>query len=292
MKRMFITLALTILTLHTAGAEEKTRSYDFGDITSISAGSNFQIHVTEGRSGTVKAVYDDGIEEYMDFDVRYHAGTLSLVLEQKKQLKRWSDPKPVHVYLEMDKIHKISLSGAAKATFTGSFKADDFNLSISGASTLHSLEITGQSMEADITGAANGNVKGRFAKEIELDLSGASKMKLEADSEILEGEFSGASKFSCTGEFRTVSMDCSGASSAVIAGKGGNATFECTGASAIDAGEFHVKTATVELTGASKAKVNASDEIHYDVSRASKMTYYGDAKLFNHNEDTNIVKGR
>ena len=292
MKRFIITLALATLALFTASAAEKNKTYDFGDITSISAGSNFKVYVTYGRSDKVKVVYDSDLEKYADLDIRYHAGRLSLNLKQDKPLKSWTSTNQVQVYLEMDEISLIEMSGAAKATFTGSFETETLDLDVSGAASVHDLNITGQALDADISGASNATVTGSFPEKIDIDLSGASKMSMTADSDILKADISGAGKLLCSGKYNECHIFCSGASDAEISGKTVKAEYECSGASSVEAKELTARTVEVELTGASKATVYASDDLHYNVSRASKMVYYGNAKLHNHNEDTNIVKGR
>lgn len=292
MKRFIITLALATLALFTASAAEKNKTYDFGDITSISAGSNFKVYVTYGRSDKVKVVYDSDLEKYADLDIRYHAGRLSLNLKQDKPLKSWTSTNQVQVYLEMDEISLIEMSGAAKATFTGSFETETLDLDVSGAASIHDLNITGQALDADISGASNATVTGSFPEKIDIDLSGASKMSMTADSDILKADISGAGKLLCSGKYNECHIFCSGASNADISGKTVKAEYECSGASSVEAKELTARTVEVELTGASKATINASDDLHYNVSRASKMVYYGNAKLHNHNEDTNIVKGR
>lgn len=292
MKRFIITLALATLALFTASAAEKNKTYDFGDITSISAGSNFKVYVTYGRSDKVKVVYDSDLEKYADLDIRYHAGRLSLNLKQDKPLKSWTSTNQVQVYLEMDEISLIEMSGAAKATFTGSFETETLDLDVSGAASIHDLNITGQALDADISGASNATVTGSFPEKIDIDLSGASKMSMTADSDILKADISGAGKLLCSGKYNECHIFCSGASDAEISGKTVKAEYECSGASSVEAKELTARTVEVELTGASKATVYASDDLHYNVSRASKMVYYGNAKLHNHNEDTNIVKGR
>lgn len=292
MKRILLTLAATAIALFTANAEEKTKTYDFGDITSINAGGTYQIHVTEGKSKKVKVVYDDAIEKYQNLDVRYSGGTLNLFIRQEKPLKSWTNNTQIHVYLEMDDVYGIDLSGAAKATFSGEFRSENLDLDISGAAAVTELCVYGHHLEADITGAANADVTGNFSKKIEVDISGAAKLTLKADAEILEADISGASKFNCTGEFKECEISCTGASNAELAGKAGKADYECSGASNIDGQDLIAKIASVELSGASKAKVNAADDLYYNVSRASKMTYYGDAKLHNRNTDSNVVRGR
>lgn len=300
MKRILLTLAAAAMTLLTANAEEKTKTYDFGDITGIDANFIYTVHVTEGRSDKVKVVYDDMIETFLDLEVTYSDGTLRLsrkVRDRKSENKfgRWvsgADNKRVEVYLEMDDIKSISVSGAASIAFEGTFKADDLDVDISGASSLKGLHVNGKSMDLDCSGASKADVSGNFAKEVGIEASGASKMSYTGNSETLEADMSGASSFKCEGKYSNADIHCSGASNAEIAGTVGKAEYEGSGASSIDAQDLIARTVNIELSGASKAKVHASDNIYYNVSRACKMTYYGDAKLHSRNTDTNIVKGR
>ena len=151
MKRILLTLAAASISLFAANAEEKTKTYDFGDITGIDANFIYTVHVTEGRSDKVKIVYDDMIETFLDLEVIYSDGTLRLsrkVRDRKSENKfgRWvsgADNKRVDVYLEMDDIKSISVSGAASIAFEGTFKADDLDVDISGASSLKGLKVNG-----------------------------------------------------------------------------------------------------------------------------------------------------
>lgn len=300
MKRFFITFALATMALLTAVAGEKTLTYDFGDITGIDANFLYNIHVTEGRSDKVTVVYDDMIETFLDLEVIYTDGTLRLsrTVRDRKSEKKFgvwasrSDRKRVDVYIEMDNIRSISMSGAANITFEGTFKANDLDIDISGASSLKDLQVNGKSMEVDCSGASKVSVSGNFSKEVGIEVSGASRITYTGNSETLEADMSGASSFKCEGNYSTADITCSGASNAEFAGNVGKAEYECSGASSIDAQDFVARTVSVELTGACKADVHASDDIYYNVSRSSKVTYYGDAKLHNRNTDTNIVRGR
>jgi ribosomal protein L31 len=204
-----------------------------------------------------------------------------------------ADRKRVDVYLEMDNIKSIRISGAAEIKFEGSFKADDLDIDISGASSLKDLHVNGKSMEVDCSGASKVSVSGNFSKEVGIEVSGASRMTYTGDSETLEADMSGASSFKCEGKHSTADIKCSGASNAEFAGKVGKAEYECSGASSIDAENYISRTVSVELTGACKTKVHADEDLYYNVSRSSKITYYGDAKLYNRTADyNNVVKGR
>ena len=65
-----------------------------------------------------------------------------------------------------------------------------------------------------------------------------------------------------------------------------------SGACSINAKDFVADNINISLSGACNAKVHATKILMHDISRACKMTYYGDAELQNLTEDQNIVRGR
>lgn len=300
MKRILITLAAVAMTLIAADAKEKTKTFEFGNITSIDASATFQIFVTQGNSDKVTVIYDDDIEQSINLDIDYSpAGKLSLSLKpfkyKNKRLIVLDNPSSIdniRVYLEMDDISMVTLSGAAKISFTGDFTASTLFVGISGAASVKGLNIDGKKLNVSCSGASSLELAGDFDDEANIDLSGASKMTMKGNSADMDAEISGVGKLYWTGDFKECKISCTGSSYAELEGKTGNGEYECSGASVIEAKDFINKTAYVELSGASKAKINASKELRYNVSRACKMTYYGDAQLLNLNDDDNVVRGR
>lgn len=96
------------------------------------------------------------------------------------------------------------------------------------------------------------------APDIErLDLSGASNAVLSnVENEVLV-------------------LDLSGASRVKVSGRTGTLTVGLSGASKVDAGELSATKVTVDGSGASRATVNASEELSADLSGASKVRYKG-----------------
>ena len=78
---------------------------------------------------------------------------------------------------------------------------------------------------------------------------------------------------------------------AELAGKVDRLSIDGSGACSIDAKDLNADYASVDLSGASKAKVNADKELRYDIPRSCKITYYGNAKLINLSDDNNVIKG-
>lgn len=274
MKKFFITLAVMTVAMFAANAEEKTKTYDFGDIRSLDIGYMYEVVVTEGKSDEVKVVYDSKLEDYLkiSYNADSHCLNASIKDNLPKILKTGQLPR-MKVYLEMDMIADLDISGAASVTFKGQFKSNEAEIELSGASKLSGLELNGKSLDFSCSGASKGTVTGDFSEDVDIELSGASKASYNGNCKNLNIEISGASKIDMEG-----STD--------------NAEYECSGASKIEAKRMVAKDAMVSLSGASSADVHATSNLTYSVSRACRITYYGDAKLKNVSPENNVVKGR
>lgn len=306
MKRILTIFALLVMMAANAGAEEKSMSYRFGDIKSVTIGQSysvfFEIHVTKGNSKVVSIIYDTELEkEIKDFEkylkVSYSEPGETLTLGMYDLPRKFGKLRlplktaPVKVYVEMDEIHEISLCGASSIYFDGSFTADEFEADLSGASKFgNTLHIDGKSLSLDCSGAAKVAVEGNF-KHVDIDMSGAASGSFNGNADELECDLSGAAKLLCKGEYDRCEMECSGAVSLELHGKGKTLNLEGSGACKLDAKEYNAKAAYVELSGACSAKVQASDELKHDVSTASKLTYYGQAKVTDMSRNRNVVQG-
>ena len=273
MKKLFITLTVMALALFAANAEEKTKTYDFGDIRSINVGYMYEVFVTEGNSDEVKVVYDSKFEDYIQ--VKYTSEKRKVSISMKDNLPKvltTGQLPRIKVYLEMNDIENLQLSGAVTVNFEGEYKAGEAKIEISGASKIKNLNIKGKSLDFTCSGASKADIEGNFSGDVDIDLSGASKVEY-------------------TGNCKEINVEASGASYADMEGASEDAEFECSGASNIQAKKFITKNATVYLSGASKADVHATSNLAYSASRACKITYYGDAVLKNLSPDTNVRKG-
>ncbi len=87
---------------------------------------------------------------------------------------------------------------------------------------------------------------------------------------------SGASKISLAGvKNSSLEIDTSGASKLKVEGETGDIRVEVSGASSIDAESLKAKTAEVEASGASSVRVFVTDRLVSDASGASKVSYTG-----------------
>ncbi|WP_439555263.1 head GIN domain-containing protein [Dyadobacter sp.] len=112
----------------------------------------------------------------------------------------------------------------------------------------------------DFSGASNAQVA-RFSgvKNMEIEVSGASKVNMELTA-------------------AKVTMDLSGASSLTLNGNCDILDGEVSGASSFRGSNFQTKEVNIDASGASSAAVFASNAIHAEASGASSVRYSGGAK--------------
>lgn len=289
MKRFFFTLAIIAVATISAIAQNKlTKEYKFGKITSIEASSVYDIEVTQGNSGTVKVVYDEFFKDRLM--VNYINGKLNLEVASTKMRNNNRKIEGIKVYLQMPTIEDLDLSGASSLKAMGSFKTDELDVELSGASSISGLVISGNDLSLDCSGASTLNLKGDF-KTIEAEISGASEIVLNSNSTVFEGEFSGASTVKVYGDHKNTDVVCSGASNLTLEGKTDYIKSVTTGASNLKAQEFTALNGYAQVSGASNAKVRCTGDLKIMVGRASKLTYYGNPNIINLNTDNNIKKG-
>ena len=106
------------------------------------------------------------------------------------------------------------------------------------------------------SGAAKTTVTGAGGERFRLGLSGASGCKWQ-------------------GEVDALAFKADGGSHATFNGTAGRLEMNCSGAAKFDARDLQVKTAKVQLSGASTARVNVSDDLNVEASGASSLQYSG-----------------
>lgn len=130
------------------------------------------------------------------------------------------------------------------------------------------------------SGACSGTARGfKSGDDFDLELSGASRAEINIEAGKTTASISGAARVS--GELRAenIGLKLSGASRCELAGTGGDTRLDLSGASQADLAGFQVKNADVDLSGASRAKINMSGTLNADLSGASSLEYTGNVVL-------------
>ncbi|WP_428654825.1 head GIN domain-containing protein [Runella sp.] len=124
----------------------------------------------------------------------------------------------------------------------------------------------------DFSGAVNSNIEG-FTNTRDLDI-----------------ELSGASKSTVDGDWERVYVDLSGASTLTLHGQGLSLTGDLSGASKLNGFDYAVDNVDLELSGASNANVLVDKTLKVDASGASSLRYRGSPEVRSNSSGGSSVK--
>jgi phage shock protein PspC (stress-responsive transcriptional regulator) len=185
------------------------KDIDLRDFQQIDAGGIFHVYVKPGRDYTVSL--QGRKRDVEDVEAVVRRGKLRLSLNSSGWFWTSNKREFIKVEITMPELEYINLSGAAKG-FVGPFDLQKFAAELSGASTLE----------------MNSNTK-----ELDLDMSGASRVLIKGKANALNATVSSASN--------------------------------------LNAAELQIETATIRASGASKVSADVRDHADIRVSGASKV---------------------
>lgn len=192
------------------------RNFNVNDFTSIEANGLFEIEIQQGANYSVKAKGPDRSIEKSDI---YTSGN-SLILDYNKGktwFSRHKNSDKIGVIITVPQLDGIELSGASKV-YLRSFKADDIDINLSGASYLEG-DLNTNDLEIELSGASNITLRGK-AMDLTADIGGASSLiadKMIANTVKIDA--GGASRVNVYGEV-DLSLEASGASRIYYSGPG------------------------------------------------------------------------
>ena len=145
--------------------------------------------MSHGDSKEVEVVFDSALEPYLKITYSRLTGNLNLNIADLPRKMKNRELKPVKVYLEMDRISSIGLSGAAEATFDGNFT---------------------ERIDIDLSGACNMKCEGSY-RFCDIACSGSSDVVVSGKADKLTFEGSGASTIKARNlEARTAEVKLTG----------------------------------------------------------------------------------
>lgn len=257
-----------------ASAQQISKSFIANDFSGITASNIFDIELTKSGVESVVVIAEKEVMQYVE--VKVVMGQLNLSLNtysMPRSLKK--DLKSIKVKVNMKReLSWLSLSGASSFSSTSSFKPESFKGQVSGASSVSGLDIECENAKISLSGASNLYIKGKV-NIAEYEFSGACTAVINQDIENLSVECSGATKMDLTGNITKMEAEVSGATSVKLRGTGDFLEAEVTGASKLNAIEFIVNDAEMEVSGVSKAIVNVQKSLDAEVSGGSSLEYKG-----------------
>lgn len=198
-------LVLPACTLHGSGTQAKeVRELQPFDRVDLGGAFELRVHVDPKVEQKVELSADDNILEGIGTQV---SGTeLEITMEQWKVRPK----QPMLIEIWVPALAEIDASGAADIQVEG-LHGERFELDVSGAAKAV-LDGSVDQFILDSSGASEVEARALEAKTVKLELSGAGEAEVFA-SEELDVDLSGAAKVRYWGEPESVSEDVSGAGS-------------------------------------------------------------------------------
>ena len=196
---------------------------DLSGFNRIDVGHAFEVEVRMGSSFSVVLKTDDNVQEHLDVSVK--GDTLELDLKGHSYS---FENVTLRAEVTLPELRGIDLSGASRAILEGISTSSDFELDLSGASSLSGdlraadvdadlsgasrLDLTGgcDALVLDLSGASSAGLLAFEARDVEVDASGASHAALHART-VLSVKASGASRVTVAGNPTIRDIDTSGA---------------------------------------------------------------------------------
>ncbi|MDX5421395.1 MAG: DUF2807 domain-containing protein [Hymenobacteraceae bacterium] len=151
----------------------------------IDVSGGFAVELTQGSKEGVRIEAQENLHGRIKTEVK--DGVLHIYNEGGI-----STSKGLKAYVTVRELNKVSISGGVKVTGNSTFKADAFDLDLSGGSKV-TLAINTKKLNTDMSGASKVMLSG-VADEVRMDMSGASKVDAsELEAKRVHVEASGAS---------------------------------------------------------------------------------------------------
>ena len=243
-----IVLAAVLMTavLHTGcvptGQENViTEEKDFTDFTHVDVEGTFEVEISQSDSFSTSVSADESFFDYIA--VTKEGNTLRIYLNPRHTFTDFTlQARTLKAKITMPALYGLNLSGASKATVTGFKSSKDFNLNVSGASSV------------DIDDMEVGDA--------EFEISGASKVTGSVNASDVRFEVSGASEVELEGSAKNIILTASGASKVKLA-------------------DFPLSNANAKLSGASETTLDVKGRLDAVLSDASRLYFQGNPTMGN-----------
>ena len=250
-----------------------THHYDFRDFRYLSISNAFRVDLTFTDEWSLDIEVPDFIEPYLNINCSGEKLRIGLVnLPRDIQRKLNDSDRHLYAKIKMPTMYGLKLSGACRVRVEGTpaFKSSEaVSIEMSGASKLEDFKAACDLLKLDMSGASSATIKADF-KKMDIDISGASKIKMDGTAEYIEMECSGASSAKLNGKYVKAAIEVNGASKVNMQKIVEFLGLEVSGASNFET-EENVASADVELSGASKARIGVTERLNYELSGVSTL---------------------
>ncbi|MDR1054617.1 MAG: DUF2807 domain-containing protein [Prevotellaceae bacterium] len=194
----------------------------------IKASSVFKIYIRQGSPQSLVVEADDNIIDLIKSDV--YGNILELSLRSNSNIK---NPTKMDIYITMEKLTELDLSGAANIQFETPIDAgQEIEIEMSGAATIKDATIKAGKIDLDMSGAASVTSE-ITCTNLKIDASGAAKINLSGTADVKSIEASGATTVKVKNVKSNKSKISASGAAYVLTAKSENANISSSGAASV-----------------------------------------------------------
>ncbi|MGD8505874.1 MAG: head GIN domain-containing protein [Candidatus Bathyarchaeota archaeon] len=182
-----------------------TEKKDLTDFTIVEVGWGFEVKISQSDSYSINIKADDNMFDYIE--VSQTGDTLTIGLKWDYSYQNVT----LKAEITMPDLHELTLSGGTHGTAKEFTSSHDFDLSLSGGSTI-SLEGAANDLTISGSGGSHLYLSDFHVHDATVNLSGGSSATVNLDGR-LDGDLSGGSHLKYVGNPTTVDVNTSGGSS-------------------------------------------------------------------------------
>ena len=289
MKKLFFLFAAAFLALVPAAAANnhpasesvkmETKTFQLDSFDGLEVSWIYEVELHQSSTWKVEVEAPDFVMPYLSVKVRSSNLVLdhaNLPVDVRRKLERGR--YKVRATVAMPELTHVEMSGASKLVADGEFSTANFNMELSGASSLKELRLKANYADIRCSGASKFQMKGDLQK-VRMDLSGASKGNLESDGQEMNLDLSGSGKLELTGGYDSLKAELSAAAHLGMKGSLGTFRLSGSGAAKADLTECATLDARVEMSGASSVRIYVLEKLAVDLSGAASCRYKAGEKL-------------
>ncbi len=227
MKKLLVVL-FALTSLHTfaqrwetvkGNGEIKKESRSVSSFTSLDAEGPMDVQIAYGSPGTISIEADENLLPYIETSV---AGN-KLTIKSKKNVN-FKTANKITVYVSMQEINSLQLSGSGDIKGTGAFTSDgktdislsgsgnlkldfdsfkDLGLSLAGSGNMTLKGNATNSVDVKVSGSGNIDCMNVSSKDVDVKISGSGNVKVYANNSI-DAKISGSGNVYYKGEAQNI----------------------------------------------------------------------------------------
>jgi len=215
------------------------------------------------RQGSTQKVEIEGKKEFLqEIETTVEGNKLVIGKEGKWTDWNWSNDDRVNVYITVKDIEALSVGGSGDLIAETKLTAANLDLSVSGSGSLKAeVDVTG-SLEADVSGSGDLEVRGK-CRAYDSDVSGSGSVTLALNiTDVADFGVSGSGKIEASGTASTVKVSISGSGKVLAA-------------------NLETNTCDVRISGSGDVEINVKEALDANISGSGSVSYKGDPKRLN-----------